>query len=745
MPPESARTAAHVRPTGIPWGGLTALARVPEVLSWAGRAATAHVPDGLSRAGKAATARVPGALSRVRQGVVPPAAGPAARSPAPPGPVTVRRGSRTSGRPAGVSLPVPGPGVLQAVGRRLADIPRTRLVVAAVVTILLVLAIAFGGLSPAPSAEPTVQAFLLAWAQGNYRAAAALTTGSPRAVAQALGAAYSDLGAADLGIEMGQISQHGSTATAHFEASVDLGQSGLRWAYQGTIRLRRIGSSWRVVWSPAVIAPGMRAGDRLAVVTTTPHRAYLLDSSGHPLEPASLVYVAGVYPSRLARPAATATRFARVTRTGPSQVLAQIQAAPPRQFFELALFRPGGYRRLSTRLSRIPGLIIRPEHRRLFDSIAPAITGSVAGDTAAVLRQDGVAYRPGTTLGMSGLQAVYQRNLAGTPTTKVIIENSRGQQVSVLASWRGKAGAPVRTTINAAVQRAANRALAGLSESAAIVAVRPGTGQILAVAEHKVHGMPGVRALNGLYQPGLVFTIVSSAALLSRGITAGMPVPCTAANSVGGQRFTNNLPEPGSGPRQRFQEDFTHACATAFAGLSLRLTSRALAAAAAGFGVGARWRLPIAASSGSIQPAHNDAELALETVGEGSVRISPMQAALMAGVVQSGRWHAPVLVTPSANPRSASWAALTPQVGDALRSLMRAAVASGAGRAAAVGRQPVYGQVGNAAFGKRKLRTGWFAGYRGDVAFAVVELTRSASVSAAALAGRFLRGLPPGS
>src|SRR5215467_1522148 len=40
-----------------------------------------------------------------------------------------------------------------------------------------------GGLWSTPSAEPTVQAFLLAWQQQQYRAAAELTTGRPAAVA----------------------------------------------------------------------------------------------------------------------------------------------------------------------------------------------------------------------------------------------------------------------------------------------------------------------------------------------------------------------------------------------------------------------------------------------------------------------------------------------------------------------------------------------------------------------------------
>jgi membrane peptidoglycan carboxypeptidase len=81
-----------------------------------------------------------------------------------------------------------------------------------------------------------------------------------------------------------------------------------------------------------------------------------------------------------------------------------------------------------------------------------------------------------------------------------------------------------------------------------------------------------------------------------------------------------------------------------------------------------------------------------------------------------------------------------------LRSLMRNAVTNGAARPANVAGQPVFGQVGNVSLGPKHggLRAVWFVGYRGGVAFAVLELTRSASSSAAPVARTFLQDLPAG-
>src|ERR1039457_1937859 len=105
-----------------------------------------------------------------------------------------------------------------------------------------------GGISPAPSVEPTVQAFLLAWANGQYNKAASMTTGAPATVARSLSAVYQQLNAADDSLRMGQIIQRGNSATAYFYASVDLGRDGLPWNYRGQFDLHRTGSTWRGSW-----------------------------------------------------------------------------------------------------------------------------------------------------------------------------------------------------------------------------------------------------------------------------------------------------------------------------------------------------------------------------------------------------------------------------------------------------------------------------------------------------------------
>jgi len=495
-----------------------------------------------------------------------------------------------------------------------------------------------------------------------------------------------------------------------------------------------------------VINPGLRPGLRLAVVSSTPRRALLEDAHGAPLQLASTAYVAGVRPDRLNHPEVTAARLGRITKLDPSQLLGFILAAPRSSFQELVVLRPAQYSRMAGRLARVPGLIIKPEQLRLFSSIAPAVVGSVGTETSSTLRDQGIAYRPGATVGLSGLQRARQRDLAGTPTIKVVTETAGGRQVAVLRSWPGQASQSVRTTIDSSLQTAADTAMASLPHSAAAVAVQASTGRILTVAQHTAGGTPAINPLAGRYPPGPAFTIVSTAALLAGGLNVNTQVPCHSVNDVGGRIFTNVPPQPGLGARPAFEKDFAHACGTAFSGLSWRLNGRDLTAAASGFGLGAPWQLPLPSFSGSMPTPSGVAAVAAGTIGEGSVRVSPLAMAMVAAQVATGTRHTPSLVSGPAGATQAlkgdpPFSAATLAT---LRALMRATVQDGAATAADLAGQQVRGQVGTVAMqtGKHPVWASWFVGYRGDVAVAVLELSHSPATSAAPLAGQILAAAP---
>ncbi len=608
------------------------------------------------------------------------------------------------------------------------------LAIVAVGVLAIGLATGFGS---EPSAEPTAQAFLLDWQQQDYAAAGTLTLTSPGAVAAALEAAFAQVDATQLFLTMSSVTQHGSTAEATFTASVDLAADGRVWTYHGRFGLRQVGDGWKVEWSPSVVYPSLIRGERLAVVTQFPSRASVLDAEGKPLEVPGRVYVVGVWPDRLTDPEATARDFAALTGLDPTQVLGQIAAAPPDQFLTLASLDPASYAGLRSGLRKVPGLVVRPGSERLFQAKATGLVGSVGSEVSNALRANGTGYLPGTTVGLSGLEQAFQRELLGTPTTEVVEASPAGSVTSVLARWPGTPGTPVHTTIDSTVQGAALAALSGESnagDSGEIVAVQASTGHVLAVAQRQA---PSSKSLPGAFDakliPGTAFTIVSTAALLSTGLKVFTPIPCENSFTVGGQTFTSY----GTGTPKPFSDDFADDCGTAFAGLSERLNASEFAQVVKEFGIGADWSsLPVPAFSGSVPSADSDADLAAETIGQGNVQMSPLSMAVVAAAVDSGSWHTPEVLEGSADP---SGSALNPSDMSVLRGLMRSAVRSGAAQAASVPGAPVYGQVGLVHTGSAWMS--WFVGFRGNVAFTVIESGRTSRVSAAALAGAFLSAL----
>jgi cell division protein FtsI/penicillin-binding protein 2 len=302
----------------------------------------------------------------------------------------------------------------------------------------------------------------------------------------------------------------------------------------------------------------------------------------------------------------------------------------------------------------------------------------------------------------------------------------------------------VQTTIDGSVQQAATDALAAAGSTAVIVAVRAGSGQILAVARHTQHGMPVISPLEGRYQPGQSFTIVSAAALLAaKAVTASTRIKCYRHNPVGGQPFTNDPAVTRLGSQPTFSQVFANACSTEFAVLSFDLTAHELTKTAGQFGVGVPWRLPVPAVTGQLgSPGDNQAALAADTIGTGSVLVSPLDMALVAGAVDSGVWRAPQLVsTPLQQPASSR---LSPQVLRELRNLMRLTVRSGAAKDAYLPGISLSGQVGSVPLsGHHGLRAVWFVGYRGGVAFAVLVFARSPAFTPAVLiASQFAARLP---
>jgi cell division protein FtsI/penicillin-binding protein 2 len=609
------------------------------------------------------------------------------------------------------------------------------------VVVIGALAVGFtNGFGGQGSAEPTAQAFLLDWQQGKYTAAAALTDDHAGQARAQLAAAYTDLNATNAFFSMKGVTQHGDTAVATYRATVDLAQAGQEWSYTGQFGLTVKNGQWVIAWAPSVINPRVGAGDRLAVVTAYAPRAGVLDMDGQSLLAKTADYRVGVYPDKLKHPATTAALFAAATGLDPQQVLGQIQSAPPSDFLSLLTLDPAGIQALAPKLANVPGLSHQQQAERLFSSSAAEVVGQVGTENSTELREEGAAYQPGMTVGLTGFEQAYQNELLGTPTTSVVVANAAGHSIATLwSSPGGHAGTPVQTTLSGQDQAAAAHVLAGQPDSAEIVAVDASSGQIRVLASHQAGAgaapLPAGGVLDAKVEPGMAFSIVSAAALLSTGVDANHPLPCEPVADVGGVTFTY---QPATTSTATLASDFAEGCGTAFANMSRTLTPQQLTSAERAFGIGTPWQLRLKSFSGSAPAVSGEAAVAAQATGAGGVLVSPLGMATVAAEVAAGTGRSPVILPTSA---PATWQA--PVSGtelQELRGLMRLAVKSGSASAADLPGAPVYGQAGVVQSGKHSFLS-WFVGYRGSLAVAVLETGGSASQAAAALAGSFLKSV----
>jgi cell division protein FtsI/penicillin-binding protein 2 len=387
----------------------------------------------------------------------------------------------------------------------------------------------------------------------------------------------------------------------------------------------------------------------------------------------------------------------------------------------------------------VPGLVFQNKQQRLppRPGFAQQVLGTVGEVTKEALERLGEPYRQGDLVGLSGLEAVFERKLAGKPTQEISIVDADGVQVDVVHQVEGEPSQDVYSTLEEKTQNVAEAALDGVAQPAAIVVVDVATSQVRAVVNRPIEGFN--RAFTGRYPPGSSFKIVTTTALLSKGVSVDQKVGCPAETVIGGKTFRNFESKAlGDIP---FSKAFAASCNTAFVTLASALENENLQAATNTFGFGEKIAFPLNAAGGSFPEPRDSTERAAAAIGQGRVLVSPLHMATLAAAVANGGWRPPQLQAdvevPAAKP-------LDPAIAETTRSLMGTVVSEGTGTKAKVPGKQVAGKTGTAEFGNQKppQTHAWFVGFSGKYAFAVlVEGGGVGGEVAAPIAARLVRGL----
>lgn len=399
--------------------------------------------------------------------------------------------------------------------------------------------------------------------------------------------------------------------------------------------------------------------------------------------------------------------------------------------------------------------------RTLYDSFS-AQRGPILVDGVAIAQSDpvddnfsylrvysnGPLYAPITgyfTLnqGTTGIEGALNDYLSGTSNAQFF------DQINAIFTGQSPKGDAVELTIDPAVQQVAWDALG--NNSGAVVALDPKTGAILAMVSKAsfdpnllaVHSSSRVleaydaltndpakplynRAIAGdLYAPGSVFKLVVAAAAFESGNftpDSEFPNPATLTLPQSSSVITNS--EGGScggGETVSIATALRLSCNITFAQLGLAVGYDAIAKKAAEFGFGSSLDIPMSTTPSVYPQTDSDAELMLSSFGQASVRVTPLQIAMVsAAIANGGVLMQPTLVESILAPDLTIREQLHPTVYNTpmtsetaatLTQMMINGVSNGVASNARISGVAVAGKTGTAENGKGEPYTLWFTGF----------------------------------
>ncbi|GAA0654406.1 penicillin-binding transpeptidase domain-containing protein [Streptomyces thermocarboxydovorans] len=325
---------------------------------------------------------------------------------------------------------------------------------------------------------------------------------------------------------------------------------------------------------------------------------------------------------------------------------------------------------------------------------------------------------------LDGLREKYGKKAGGTPGVELRVVRGKASQKAELADKtvlelsKGTPGT-VKTTLNPSLQAEAEKQVAR-KKRASVVVLRPSTGEILAVANSS-HGFNV--AFQGSLAPGSTMKVITSSLLIEKGLaSADKKHPCPKYFSYGGWKFQND--DKFQIKDGTFKASFARSCNTAFISQAPELKNDDLTKQAQQvFGLAKDdWQIGVPSFDGAV-PVQSAAPMAASLIGQGGVRMNPLNMASVSATVKSGVFRQPYLVPPEVDGRKLATAERTMSADTLaqLRDLMSYTAAYGTAAEAMAGVGGDSGaKTGSAEVDGQKKPNGWFTAYHGDLAAAGV-------------------------
>jgi penicillin-binding protein 2 len=304
------------------------------------------------------------------------------------------------------------------------------------------------------------------------------------------------------------------------------------------------------------------------------------------------------------------------------------------------------------------------------------LVGYVGGPSAADYDRthDPLMLTPGFKIGKEGLERTMEQWLRGKPGAKRSEVTAHGKVVRELTTRPEIVGNALQLTIDAGLQRYAASRLGPNSGAAVVIDTQ--TGGILAMASMPAYDpnsfsdgisqnewamMSGNdhlpltnKAMQGLYPPGSTVKPMVALALLEAGIDPNQTVSCSGTYRLGNS-FFHCWRHSGHGP-VNMAHAIAASCDIYFYTMSRLIGIERIASMARALGLGQEFELPMPSQRyGTVPDAEWKArkykgarwgvsDTLNSTIGQGYMLANPLQLAVMAARIASGRELVPRLI-----------------------------------------------------------------------------------------------------
>jgi penicillin-binding protein 2 len=531
-----------------------------------------------------------------------------------------------------------------------------------------------------PSPEATSDAFLRAWEAGDYPAMYTLLSARSRATldAEAFTQRYQNAlttaSVLTVTTRLESVLRKEDQATAAYQVTLDTALFGTLTG-NSTISLTLQSEAWGINWESGLIWPQL-AGDRYFHTTySIPIRANIYDRDGLGLATQGTIVTLGVIPGQIEDEAQLLQTLSLITGLSADEIRTQYESASPDWQIPIADIPAQVSVEQNEVLAAIPGIYRDEKEGRTYPrgEACPHVVGWVAPVPAEqLLAYRSRGYRGDEMVGVAGLEAWGEEILAGQHGGKLSVITATGEEVAELGQREAAPGRPIYTTFSRDVQEKAQQILGGRKgaivvldvETGAVRALVSGPGfdsnvfvgptsdversQVLADPRHPLIN----RATQGTYPTGSVFKVVTMSAGMEE---AGLDPLGSSFNCPG---YWDGL---GVGARKlcwktdghgqiNLQDGLSASCNVVFynVGKTLHeLDPNILPQFGSSFGLGEATGLVGLYEESGVMPGPEWKESALGeqwypgdtvnlAIGQGYLRVTPVQAARMIAAVASG-------------------------------------------------------------------------------------------------------------